>query len=88
MTMPDERTRALRRAGEFLLKVQSGEEFSAEIKREVKFILQHYPRDFEIKDQARFDASRSTVSANFSPFLRSVGTTGHLEHSLLVVLIS
>ncbi|MDO8651660.1 MAG: BPSL0761 family protein [Undibacterium sp.] len=60
MTMPDERTRALRWAGEFLLKVQFGEEFSAEIKREVKFILRHYPRDFEIKDQARFDASRST----------------------------
>jgi hypothetical protein len=49
MTMPDERTRALRWAGEFLLKVQRGDEFSAEIKREVKFILRHYPRDFEIK---------------------------------------
>ena len=61
MTMPDERTRALRWAGEFLLKVQRGDEFSAEIKREVKFILRHYPRDFEIKDQADFDASRSTT---------------------------
>ena len=56
MTMPSERTRALRWAGEFLTKVQSGEEFSAEIKREVKFILRHYPKDFEIKVQAEFDA--------------------------------
>lgn len=61
MTMPDERTRALRWAGEFLLKVQRGDEFSDEIKREVKFILRHYPRDFEIKDQAEFDAGRSTT---------------------------
>jgi hypothetical protein len=59
MTMPDERTRALRWAGEFLLKVQRGDEFSAEIKREVKFILRHYPRDFEIKWQAEFDAGRA-----------------------------
>ncbi len=59
MTMPDERTRALRWAGEFLLKVQLGDEFSAEIKREVKFILRHYPRAYEIERQAIFDASRS-----------------------------
>jgi hypothetical protein len=59
MTMPDERTRALRWAGEFLLKVQRGDEFSTEIKREVKFILRHYPRDFEIKLQAELDAKRS-----------------------------
>ena len=59
MTMPDERTRALRWAGEFLLKVQRGDEFSAEIKREVKFILRHYPSAFEIEGQAIFDASRS-----------------------------
>ena len=59
MTTPAERTRALRWAGEFLLKVQRGEEFSDEIKREVKFILRHYPRDFEIKLQAQLDAVRS-----------------------------
>lgn len=59
MTMPDERTRALRWAGEFLLKVQRVDEFSAEIKREVKFILRHYPRAYEIERQAIFDASRS-----------------------------
>ena len=59
MTTPSERTRALRWAGEFLLKVQRGDEFSAEAKREVLHILRHYPRDFEIKDQARFDADRS-----------------------------
>lgn len=59
MTTPSERTRALRWAGEFLLKIQRGDEFSAEIKREVLYILRHYPRDFEIKDQARFDADRS-----------------------------
>lgn len=59
MTMPSERTRALRWAGEFLTKVQSGEESSAEIKREVKFILRHYPRDFEIKNQAKLDAGRA-----------------------------
>lgn len=64
MTMPDERTRALRWAGEFLLKVQRGDEFSAEIKREVKFILRHYPRDFEIKWQAEFDAGKLSMLGN------------------------
>lgn len=59
MTTPSERTRALRWAGEFLLKVRRGDEFSAEAKREVLYILRHYPRDYEIKDQARFDAARS-----------------------------
>ncbi len=59
MTMPDERTRALRWAGEFLLKVQRGDEFSEAIKREAKVILRHYPRDFEIKWQAEFDAGRA-----------------------------
>ena len=61
MTTPSERTRALRWAGEFLLKVQRGDEFSPEAKREVLYILRHYPRDFEIKDQARFDADRSAT---------------------------
>ena len=59
MTMPDERTRALRWAGEFLLKVQLGDEFLEAIKREAKVILRHYPRDFEIKLQARLDADRA-----------------------------
>ena len=59
MTMPDERTRALRWAGEFLLKVQRGEEFSEAIKREAKVILRHYPRDFEIKLQAELEPVRS-----------------------------
>lgn len=59
MTMPDERTRALRWAGEFLLKVQRGDEFSEAIQREAKVILRHYPRDFEIKLQAELDAKRS-----------------------------
>jgi hypothetical protein len=57
--MPNERTRALRWAGEFLLKVQRGDEFSEAIKREAKVILRHYPRDFEIKRQAEFDAGRA-----------------------------
>jgi hypothetical protein len=43
MTIPSERTRAFRWAGEFLLKVQKNDEFSKELKREVKFILRHYP---------------------------------------------
>jgi tartrate dehydratase alpha subunit/fumarate hydratase class I-like protein len=59
MTMPDERTRALRWAGEFLFKVQIGGEFSEAIKREAKAILRHYPREHEIKNQARFDAARA-----------------------------
>lgn len=59
MTMPDERTRALRWAGEFLRKVQMGDEFSTATKREAQHILRHFPADHEIKLQARLDVARA-----------------------------
>jgi hypothetical protein len=53
MTMPHERTRALRWAGEFLQEVLSLGELSEARRREVIAILRHYPTSREIEHRAR-----------------------------------
>lgn len=62
MTMPSERTRALRWAGEFLREVMgSPERFSEELRREAKVILRHYPMPSEIKDWAKSEQDRARL---------------------------
>lgn len=67
MTMPAERTRALRWAGEFLNELRVSGELSEERKREVISILRHYPIAREISNQARY-GDRTT---NGLPWLAS-----------------
>lgn len=43
MTMPFERTRALRWAGEFLDEIQKSADCRPELRRQAEFILRHYP---------------------------------------------
>lgn len=52
MTMPCERTRALRIAGEFIEKLR-GVDLPEDIKREIPYILRHYPSEFEIASEAK-----------------------------------
>lgn len=58
MTMPFERTRALRWAGEFLREIRSRSDVPADLKRQVLSILRHYPEPRDIKSQARLDELR------------------------------
>jgi hypothetical protein len=55
MTMPAERTRALRWAGEFLRELQTSDKIDPAMKREVQMILRHYPSGAEIQAQAQFN---------------------------------
>lgn len=54
MTMPSERTRALRWAGEFLNELRESGELSEARRREVTSILRHYPNTRDIEHQARY----------------------------------
>jgi len=49
MTMPAERTRALRWAGEFMRELQRSDGIEPALKREIQAILRHYPSGAEIK---------------------------------------
>jgi len=60
MTMPAERTRALRWAGEFLREVRRCDACPEEIRRQAHVILRHYPEDWDIASQAqRYDPQSS-----------------------------
>lgn len=52
MTMPNERTRALRWAGEFLQELQAVEGLDPQLKRQAVAILRHYPTKSEIEHWA------------------------------------
>lgn len=49
MTMPDERARALRFAGEILREMRSRADVPEDLRQQAQFILRHYPepRDLE-----------------------------------------
>jgi Tfp pilus assembly protein PilO len=53
MTMPDERARALKFAGEMLLDLMTNPEVPASVKHEARATLRHYPSARELKDMVR-----------------------------------
>ena len=54
MTMPHERTRALRWAGEFLREVMESPECPPALKHQAYMILRHYPEPHSIAHEARY----------------------------------
>lgn len=66
MTMPCERTRALRWAGEFLDEIQKSADCSPELRRQAEFILRHYPSADEI-------AAEALACSETDPFWRWLG---------------
>jgi hypothetical protein len=67
MTMPSERARALRWAGEFLREAMEIPELPVDIKREIKAILRHYPTAAEIAHQAKFGSRPGGMVPWLSP---------------------
>jgi hypothetical protein len=61
MTMPDERARALRFAGEVLRDLMTNPDVLASVKQEARATLRHYPSARDLKDMARdvHDLTRS-----------------------------
>lgn len=53
MTMPDERTRALVMAGDFLRELIQSPDVSEEIRRQAIVVLRHYPTEDEIDHKIR-----------------------------------
>ena len=54
MTMPHERTRALRWAGEFLREVMQSPDCPPALKHQAYVILRHYPEPHSIAHEARY----------------------------------
>lgn len=63
MTMPDERARALRWAGELLNELQSNPAVPQDIRSRARTILRHYPSDFEINLREDREARSSPVTS-------------------------
>ena len=53
MTLPKERTRALRLAGELLKKVMRSKECPESIRFQAETVLRHYPDAWDIASQAQ-----------------------------------
>lgn len=60
MTMPDERARALRWAGEFLREVQVCEQIPKDLREQASRILRHYPSGREIQREATYGRESGT----------------------------
>ncbi len=67
MTMPAERTRALRWAREFMKEVRSCDDVPAHFREQAHRILRHYPEIYEIELQAKFDKHSGIVQAWLAP---------------------
>lgn len=61
MTMPHERTRALRFAGELLRAVLADESLPREVRDQATAVLRHYPSPQEIKHIANLSARDKTL---------------------------
>lgn len=53
MTMPDERARALRFAGETLRDLLTNPDVPASVKQEARVTLRHYPTPLDLKNMVR-----------------------------------
>ena len=71
MTMPHERTRALRWAGEFLQEVMESPECPPALKQQAKAIFRHYPQAHSIAHEARYsnEAHYSGTARAGTPWL-------------------
>ena len=71
MTMPHERTRALRWAGEFLREVMESPECPTELRQQAKAILRQYPEPHSIAHEARYshEAHYSCTARAGTPWL-------------------
>jgi hypothetical protein len=48
MTTPNERTRALRQAGELLQELQARQDLPQDIRARLKGVLRHYPQEWQL----------------------------------------
>jgi hypothetical protein len=63
MTMPDERTRALRFAGEVLREMLARSDVPEDLKRQARATLRHYPTGLEVRQIAQ-DVERQSAGVS------------------------
>ena len=67
MTMPSERARALRWAGEFLREVRSSSEVPEQLREQARGILRHYSSSDDIRWYAQHCVAPDAFGKWFSP---------------------
>ena len=74
MTMPNERTRALRWGGEYLIELQNSENMTEAQRHQIELILRHYPSCDEITAWAAMEANNKEELI-FGPWLAPENNT-------------
>lgn len=70
MTMPAERTRALRTAYEFFrIGLMNADNLTAEQRRQKPYVLRHFPESHEINSWAQADAWETKEEPGFKQWL-------------------
>jgi hypothetical protein len=69
MTMPSERTRALRWAYELLVELQQAEKLTDAQKRQVKAVLRHYPTPLAIASHAKLQLTQNAIHPSMGTWL-------------------
>ncbi|WP_310055437.1 BPSL0761 family protein [Pseudomonas synxantha] len=78
MTMPNERTRAVIQTGKFLLELSRDSSLPERIRRDAKFLLRHYPDQFQMLLAGRIEeSSDSDVSPSGPVFSSSIESSYH-----------
>jgi hypothetical protein len=68
MTMPNERTRALRFGWEYLTELRDSDNMTQDQRRQIELILRHYPTHEEIKTWAEMASTRAKEEGLWTSF--------------------
>ncbi|WP_339437652.1 BPSL0761 family protein [Pseudomonas sp. EL_65y_Pfl1_R32] len=71
MTTPNERTRAVIQTGEFLLELSQDSSLPERIRRDAKFLLRHYPDQFQMLLAGRIEEGSDPLIWPMEPVFSS-----------------
>lgn len=71
MSMPNERTRAVIQTGEFLLELSRDPSVPERIRRDAKFLLRHYPDQFQMLLAGRIEEDSNPAVSPMGPVFSS-----------------
>ncbi|RMM15020.1 BPSL0761 family protein [Pseudomonas syringae group genomosp. 3] len=77
MTMPNERTRAVIQTGKFLLELSRDSSLPERIRRDAKFLLRHYPDQFQVLLAGRIEEGSDPSISPMGPVFSSSIENSH-----------
>ena len=77
MTMPNERTRAVIQTGKFLLELSRDSSLPERIRRDAKFLLRHYPDQFQVLLAGRIEEGSDALLSPMGPVFSSSIESNH-----------